>query len=101
MEKIFNEVVNIVSVRTGIDDNDLIHSKKQECVDARSILINLLCTLGFPDSLTARYLGITRQGVNKLKNTLEDRKRHSFILSTCYQQCSNDIATNNLTSNSL
>ena len=37
MEKIFNEVVNIVSERTGIDDNDLIHSKKQECVDARSI----------------------------------------------------------------
>lgn len=27
MEKIFNEVVNIVSERTGIDDNDLIHSK--------------------------------------------------------------------------
>lgn len=99
MEKIFDKVVNIVSDRTGIDRDNLIYSKKQECVDARSILINLLHGLGFPDTLTARYLGVTRQGVNKLRNTIEDRKRHSFILSTCYQQCSNDIATNNLTSN--
>lgn len=99
MEKIFDKVVNIVSDRTGVDRNDLIYSKKQQCVDARSILINLLFGLGFPDVLTARYLGMTRQGVNKLKNTLENRKRHSFILSTCYQQCCNDIATNNLNSN--
>ena len=99
MEKIFDKVVNIVSDRTGVGREDLIYSKKQECVDARSILISLLHGLGFPDILTARYLGVTRQGVNKLRNTIEDRKRHSFILSTCYQQCSNDVATNNLTSN--
>lgn len=36
MEKIFQEVVKIVSEGTGINGNDLIHSKKEECVDARS-----------------------------------------------------------------
>ena len=101
MEKIFNKVVEIVSERTGIERNDLLCSKKQEHVDARSILINLLSDLGFTDSLTARYLYMTRQGVNKLKNTLHDRERHSFILSTYFQQCSNDVATNNLNSNTL
>ena len=35
MEKIFQEVVKIVSEGTGINGNDLIHSKKEECVDAR------------------------------------------------------------------
>ena len=100
MEKIFNQVVKIVSEETGINGNDLIHSKKEECVDARSILINLLSELGFTDTLISRYTCLTRQGVNKLKNTLHDRKKHSFILSTCYQQCSNDLATNNLDSNS-
>lgn len=45
MEKIFNQVVKIVSEETGINDNDLIHSKKEECVDARSILINLFPSL--------------------------------------------------------
>ena len=99
MEKIFQEVVKIVESRTGIEYNELIYSKKQEHVDARSILINLLFNLGFSDTLTERYLNMTRQGVNKLKNTLHDRKKHSFILSTCYQQCSNDVATNNLISN--
>lgn len=99
MEKIFQEVVKIVSGRTGIERDNLLCSKKQEHVDARSILINLLSDLGFSDSLTARYLNMTRQGVNKLKNTLHDRKRHSFILSTCYQQCCNDVATSNLDSN--
>lgn len=101
MEKIFQEVVKIVSGRTGIEFNELLYSKKQEHVEARSILINLLSDLGFSDSLTARYLSMTRQGVNKLKNTLHSRKRHSFILSTYHQQCSNDIATSNLDSNML
>lgn len=30
MEKFFNQVVKIVSEETGINDNDLIHSKKEE-----------------------------------------------------------------------
>ena len=96
MEKIFNQVVKIVSEETGINDNDLIHSKKEECVDARSILINLLSELGFTDTLISRYTCLTRQGV---KNTFNDRKRNSFILSTNYQQIRNELATNNLISN--
>jgi hypothetical protein len=99
MEKIFNMVVKIISDRTGIDGNDLIYSKKQDHVDARSILVSLLSNLGFSDTLTATYLHITRQGVNKLKNTLDNRKKHSYILATYYKQCSNDMATNNLNSN--
>lgn len=99
MEKIFNKVVEIVSERTGIERNDLLCSKKQEHVDARSILINLLSELGFTDTLISRYTCLTRQGVNKLKNTFNDRKRNSFILSTNYQQIRNELATNNLISN--
>ena len=99
MEKIFQEVVKIVSEGSGINGNDLIHSKKEECVDARSILINLLSELGFTDTLISRYTCLTRQGVNKLKNTFNDRKRNSFILSTNYQQIRNELATNNLISN--
>lgn len=99
MEKIFDKVVNIVSDRTGVNRNDLINSRKEECVDARSILINLLSELGFTDSLISKYTCLTRQGVNKLKNTFNDRKKHSFILSTNYQQIRNELATDQLISN--
>ena len=99
MEKIYNKIVEIVSGRTGLDYNDLINSKKEECVDARSILINLLSELGFTDSLISKHTRLTRQGVNKLKNSFHDRKKHSFILSTTYQQIRSELATNKLISN--
>lgn len=94
MEEIYKKMVGVISERTGIDSNDLITSKKEECVDARSILINILSELGFSDNLISKYTSLTRQGVNKLKNSFHDRKKHSYILSTTYQQIRNELAIN-------
>lgn len=87
MEKIFNQVVKIVSEETGINDNDLIHSKKEECVDARSILINLLSELGFTDTLISRYTCLTRQGVNKAQEHVSRQEEEFFHLV-------NELSTN-------
>lgn len=96
MEKIFEKVVQIVSEYTGASANDILTGKTEQCVNCRAILVSSLYSLGFNDTSIAQYLNLTRQGVNKLRNSLPYRKKHNLILSTTCQQISNYLATINL-----
>ena len=71
----------------------IFHSNKEEAVDARTILIYVLALKGISDNEIAQLTGLTRQGVNKLKNNYKYRKaKWSFVSSL--QQTSNELATN-------
>lgn len=93
-------MVEIVSEHTGASTNDILTGKTEQCVNCRAILVSSLYSIGFNDTSIAQYLNITRQGVNKLRNSLPYRKRHNIILSTTCQQISNYLATEKLISNS-
>lgn len=71
---------------------DILHSNKEEAVDARSILIYILSSKGISDTEMSRLTGLTRQGVNKLKNNFKYRKNKWSFLSDL-QQISNELAT--------
>lgn len=101
MEKIFEKVVQIVSEHTGATREELLYGKTEECVNYRAVLVSSLHDLGFKDVVICRYTNQTRQGVNKLRNSLPYRKKHNLILSTTCQLISNHLATTNLISNSI
>lgn len=99
MEKIFEKVVQIVSEHTGATENEILYGKTEEFVNYRAIVVCTLYDLGLKDTAISRYINVTRQGVNKLRNSLPYRKKHNLILSTTCQHISNHIATINLISN--
>ena len=80
----------MVNEITGI--TDVFGTNKEESVDARAILIYALSSKGVSDQEIASLTGLTRQCVNKLKNSHKYRKtKWSYISSL--QQISNALAT--------
>lgn len=90
--EIFEHVLQIVCEECELCYGELINGANKNAVDARCLLICALVSLGFSEENTAAYLSMTRQGVNKLKNSLKQRCSGSFILTTTNQRVSNRIA---------
>lgn len=90
--EIFEHVLQIVCEECELCYGELINGANKNAVDARCLLICALVSLGFSEENTAAYLSMTRQGVNKLKNSLKQRCSGSFILATTNQRVSNRIA---------
>ena len=81
----------MVNEVTGV--TDVFGSNKEESVDARAVLIYALSSKGVSDQEIASLTGLTRQCVNKLKNSHKYRKtKWSYVSSL--QQISNALATN-------
>ena len=92
--EIFEHVLQIVCEECELCYGELINGANKNAVDARCLLICALVSLGFSEENTAAYLSMTRQGVNKLKNSLKQRCSGSFILTTVvirFQICIFDI----------
>ena len=91
LQEYYQKALHIVQQVTGIDN--VLHTNKEEAVDARTILIYVLALKGISDNEIAQLTGLSRQGVNKLKNNYKFRKsRWSFVSNL--QQTSNELATN-------
>lgn len=90
---LFQRVESKVMQVTGI--KQLFHTNQEEAVDARTILIYILSEKGVTDTQIAELSGLTRQGVNKLKNSVRFRKRKFSFISDL-QQIRNALATNSL-----
>lgn len=80
------------TVRKVTGQEDVFHTNKEESVDARSILIHILSSKGLSDMEISSLTGLTRQGVNKLKNNFKYRK-HKWSFISDLQQISNELAT--------
>ena len=91
--EIFEHVLQIVCEECEVCCVELINGTNKNSVDARCLLICALVSLGFSEENTAAYLSMTRQGVNKLKNSMKQRMSASYIFATTNQRIRNRIAT--------
>ena len=85
---LFQKVESKVIQVTGI--KQLYHTNQEDAVDARTILVYILYEQGLTDTQTAELTGLTRQGVNKLKNSVRYRKRKFSFISDL-QQIRNEL----------
>lgn len=75
---IYNTTVNVVCDITNISLNEIFISNKEEIVDARYILVYLLCDK-FTDKEISNMTGISKSLANKIRNTVNLRKeKYSF-----------------------
>lgn len=71
--KLFNEILDKVAEVTEIHPEEIFKSNKEECTDARYILIQLLFKMGFTDTEVSERMGCSRQSINYAKNHFEER----------------------------
>jgi hypothetical protein len=84
----FESVRARVCDETDTDPDDLFSSNKESHVEARCLLVSILSKHGYTDTHLSGLTGLTRQAVNKLRNSLEDRLRHSWRLRQTEQRIS-------------
>lgn len=88
----YQKVVAVVCQTTGIDEYSMFHSNKEVCVNARSILVNVLTERGITEGEISYLTGLTQQCVNKLKNNFSIRTR-KWSVTTNLQSVYNELTT--------
>ena len=88
--ELYNQALACVQKHTEIGV-ELMSSNREECVDARCLLVCALSRYGFTDTEIAQLMGVTRQCVSKLRSSLDIRKR-KWSVRTNWQRICNELA---------
>lgn len=82
-KELFNEVLENVCRSLELDADSVMHSNKEECVDARYVIIAVLSER-LSDRQIAEVSGWSVQLVNKAKNAFKDRCKFRWGLKELY-----------------
>ena len=63
----YNAMKRAVSEESGLDEEQILHSNREDCVDARYVLVHSLC-LYLTDGEVGRLTGLSNACVNKIRN---------------------------------
>ena len=75
---IYSNIKKQVCETTGISPSEIFSSNNEEVVDARYLLIHLLCDK-FTDKEISNMTGISKSLANKIRNTINVKnKKYSF-----------------------
>lgn len=83
--EIFNEVLENVCNAMELDADSVMNSNKEECVDARYLVIAVLSER-LSDRQIAEVSGWSYQLVNKARNTFHKRCKYRFGLKELYKE---------------
>jgi hypothetical protein len=93
-KELFKEVLGNVCRSLGLDEDSVIHSNKEECVDARYLLVKALYKLGFTDTEVSELIHHTRQSIGYLRNNY--KKSNKWILANNWKNISKWLEDNYL-----
>lgn len=71
----YRKAMAAVSRHYGLDETLLLHSNREECVDARATLVGILIEHDLTEADLVQLTGLTQQCINKLKNSVRFREK--------------------------
>lgn len=77
---------------TEVGERELLRSNREDCVDARCLLVCVLSRCGLTDMEVSELMGVSRQCVTKLRGSLDMRLR-KWSVRTNWQRICNEVAT--------
>lgn len=83
-DELYDEIMSRVSACSGLDKMDILHDKSEECSDARVALVQLLSSI-LSDSQIASLTGISRRGINYIRNTYI-YKRNKWVVGSIMEE---------------
>ena len=93
---LYQIMMSTVCRHTGVGELELIDSKKEECVDARYLLVYFLSQF-LTDEEISRQTKIPRQSVNRIRNHF-DVKINKWSVKNFLHEISSELAHNPLVS---
>lgn len=87
---LYQIMMSTVCRHTGVGELELIDSKKEECVDARYLLVYFLSQF-LTDEEISRQTKIPRQSVNRIRNHF-DVKINKWSVKNCLHEISSELA---------
>lgn len=70
----YNAMKRAVSEESGLDEEQILHSNREDCVDARYVLVHSLC-LYLTDGEVGRLTGLSNACVNKIRNAFGSKQK--------------------------
>lgn len=86
--ELYQKVVGVVITVTGINENDILHSNREECADARYLLVRALSDK-LSDKETGALIGRTRQGVSFIRSN--DAKMRKWSVMSAWREIDDHI----------
>lgn len=84
IQELYEKMLWLVCDYAELPADEVLNSNREECVNARCALVKVLSEW-MTDEEIAKYTGLTRAGVNKLRNGARERmRRYSF---KCLVEC--------------
>lgn len=90
--ELYQTMAATVCRHTGVGEVDMLESNKEECVDARYLLVHFLSQY-LTDEDISRATGLTRQAVNYIRNHFE-QKINKWGVKGNMADISNELAMN-------
>ena len=81
----FEKVIISVSNVSGLERSAILHCNREECVDARYVLVAVLAEC-LSDRQIAKVSGLSVQLVNKAKNCFRERCKYRWGLRQMYDE---------------
>lgn len=97
--ELYQAMTAAVCRHTGVSEVDMIESNKEECVDARYILVYFLAQFLTDDEIS-RQTSLKRQSINHIRNNFEC-KMQKWSVKSCLSEISKELAENSQISNML
>lgn len=91
--ELYQKVVGVVIMVTGINENDILHSNREECADARYLLVRVLSDK-LSDKETGLLIGRTRQGVSFIRSN--DTKMRKWSVMSAWREIDDAIKNGGL-----
>lgn len=92
VELFYKKLVEVTCLICKTDPVMMFSCNKEKFVDARSLVIINLVAKRYTDSHISELTGLTRQAVNRIRNTFPDRFNRSWTLINYQQEISKELA---------
>lgn len=94
-KELYKDVIGCVCRHTGFDESLILISNKEECVDARYILVHIL-SQWLTDTQIAMITGLSRTCANKIRNTFYQKHKLKFSIRLTLQDIVSELESNDI-----
>lgn len=91
--ELYRAAMNSVCKHGEVEECMLLRSNREDCVDARCLLVCALSRYGLTDTEVAELMGVSRQCISKLRGSFDMRLR-KWNVRTNWQRICNELAMN-------
>ena len=86
--KLYEQIKYLVCDYSELNENEVLLSNREECVDARYIMVGVLSNY-FTDDEIAKFTGLTRACANKIRNGMKAKMSRLSFRSLYYSVVEN------------